>query len=239
MMDQPELFDEYPNAEALIDPATLTGVVTPPPAAVGPMIKLLVVNRPGYAIEGGASPRAVSGEGALSVLWTYVKHHEGSLLARDNPAGTNLTVPAERDFLVLVTAAAHEANWPPATPSAPARNTDPQTSHQAARTEPDVGRFSRKSRQAKLLDTVGLEVRHHNRGLTDQEATRRVLPPSASPSSWDGCRRRMSDLRAAGYLMDSGVRRKNHGSNDEAIVWTLTAAGRAAHQRLQETGWSR
>lgn len=118
-------------------------------------------------------------------------------------------------------------------PSAPARSTDPETSHAAAKREQDVGRFSNKSRQAKLLELFAL------RDMTDQQATIHLVGTSAVPSAFDGCRRRCSDLRAAGYLHDSGRRRKNAGSDDLSIVWSITAAGRAALQALDDSGWSR
>jgi hypothetical protein len=49
----------------------------------------------------------------------------------------------------------------------------------------------------------------------------------------------MSDLRAVGYICDSGRRRKNPGSDDLAIVWEITEAGSRAKARLIATGWSR
>lgn len=118
-------------------------------------------------------------------------------------------------------------------PSAPARNTDPATSHAAAKTEAEVGRFSKKSRQAKLLTLFGAL------DMTDQGATIALVGLNASPSAFDGCRRRCSDLRAAGYLADSGQRRKNKGSDDESIVWRITYEGKSALDNLTRTGWSR
>ena len=118
-------------------------------------------------------------------------------------------------------------------PSAPARSTDPETSHRAAKREQDVGRFSAKSRQAKLLQLF------YGNELTDQQATIRLVGSHAAPSAFDGCRRRCSDLRAVGYLCDTGKRRKNAGSEDESIVWTITRAGKEALHRLAVSGWSR
>jgi hypothetical protein len=122
-------------------------------------------------------------------------------------------------------------------PSAPARHTDPETSHAAAKRDQDVGRFSKDSRCAALLRAV-----RQMGGVTDQEATRAVVGSavaSISPSRFEGCRRRMSDLRAAGYIADSGVRRKNPGSDDESIVWETTTRGVIALSRLADTGWSK
>ena len=119
-------------------------------------------------------------------------------------------------------------------PSAPARASDPETSHAAAARVrvKDVGRFSSKSRQAKLL------VEFDQKSLTDFEAARRVMPTDIH-ARFEGCRRRCSDLRAAGFLEDSGEKRSNPGSPDEAIVWRITQAGRDALTRLLATGWSR
>ena len=117
--------------------------------------------------------------------------------------------------------------------SAPARSTDPETSHLAAKREQDVGRFGFDSRQAKLLYAFSAS------DLTAQQAATRVVGAHAAISAFEGCRRRVSDLRAAGFITDSGGRRHNTGSEDESIVWTLTEAGRAALISLDETGWSR
>lgn len=122
---------------------------------------------------------------------------------------------------------------PSIVPSAPARWTDPETSHLAAKRSIDVGRFSSKSRQAKLLELFAM------RDLTDQGATLHLVGSHGAPSAFDGCRRRCSDLRAAGYLMDSGRKKKNAGSDDLSVIWSITDAGKAAIRSLEETGWSR
>lgn len=133
------------------------------------------------------------------------------------------------------TVLASVTRWAPArkVPSAPARSTDPETSHYAAKQEQDVGRFSGRSRQARLLAVFATQP------LTDQQATVRVIGAAAVPSAFDGCRRRCSDLRAASYLADSGRRRKNPGSDDDSIVWQITIAGKQALDRLDRYGWSR
>jgi hypothetical protein len=118
-------------------------------------------------------------------------------------------------------------------PSAPARTFDPETSHNAGPRLHDVGKFSSKSRQARLLSVFATQP------LTDQQATVRVVGTAAVPSAFDGCRRRCSDLRAVGYISDTGRRRKNAGSDDESIVWQITDAGRHALINLDHTGWSR
>lgn len=117
--------------------------------------------------------------------------------------------------------------------SAPARWTDPETSHMASKRSQDVGRFSSKSRQAKLLALFEM------RDLTDQQATIHLVGSHAAPSAFDGCRRRCSDLRAANYLFDTGRRRKNAGSDDESIVWGISEAGKVALRSIEATGWSR
>lgn len=117
--------------------------------------------------------------------------------------------------------------------SAPARPSDPETSHLAAKREHDVGRFSDQSRQAKLLYAFSTS------DLTDQQAAARVVGAHAAVSAFEGCRRRCSDLRAVNYLYDTGGRRHNTGSEDEAIIWGLTEEGRQALIRLDDTGWSR
>jgi hypothetical protein len=119
-------------------------------------------------------------------------------------------------------------------PTAPARGTDPETSHRAARARhrSDVGRFSKDSQLARLLAVLSTG------DFTDQQAAARVVG-NAVPSAFESCRRRMSDLRAAGYATDSGRRRKNPGSSDEAIIWTITRPGRLALKALDAKGWSR
>jgi hypothetical protein len=121
----------------------------------------------------------------------------------------------------------------PEVPSAPARWTDPETSHSAGPRVQDVGRFSTKSRQAKLLQQFAMHP------LTDQQATVSIVGSHAAPSAFDGCRRRCSDLRAAHFLTDSGKRRKNAGSDDDSIVWEITLNGQHALELLDRTGWSR
>lgn len=118
-------------------------------------------------------------------------------------------------------------------PSAPARASDPITSHLAAKTEPDVGRFGEQSRQAKLLYLFS------SGDFTDQQAAVRIVGATAAISALEGCRRRCSDLRAVHYLFDTGKRHRNSGSDEESIVWGITDAGREALIRLDTTGWSR
>jgi hypothetical protein len=115
--------------------------------------------------------------------------------------------------------------------SVTARPTDPDTSQKARQDSYDVRRFSIRSRQAKLLRVFSMGE------TTAQKAALNVLGPQ-EVSRIEGCRRRVSDLKAAGYLIDSGRRDINPGSNDEAIVWAVTAEGLRALERLEATGWS-
>lgn len=129
-----------------------------------------------------------------------------------------------------------------------ARPTDPSTAQAAgdrvSRTEvQDVRRFSATSRQGRLLDLYGKVYRTSVVGYTDQEAAERVARAmhggdEPTTSVVEGTRRRCSDLRAAGYLVDSGESRKNPGSPDESAVWALSPLGYAALQRMDDTGWS-
>jgi hypothetical protein len=121
--------------------------------------------------------------------------------------------------------------------SFPARATDPSTSQASGERNatPDVGRFSNRARQARLLEAFG----DHNDGLTHFEAATLVLGEGEFHTRLDGCRRRCSDLRQAGYIVDSGMRRKNPGSPDDSIVWVITDQGRQALVNLHSTGWSR
>jgi len=117
--------------------------------------------------------------------------------------------------------------------SAPARSTDPETSHLAAKDEPDIGRFSVRSRKARLLRWFS-----SNDG-TDQQAALAILLPNPSYSLLDGTRRRVGELRDCGFLYDTGRRDHNLGSSDDAIVSAITREGRRALRRLETTGWSR
>jgi hypothetical protein len=126
------------------------------------------------------------------------------------------------------------SNYDEPIPSAPARPTDPDTSHAAADRHyvADIRRFSARSRQAQLLAAVAA------RPMTAQEAAIKVLGLHGSISRLEGCRRRMSDLVAAGMIVDSTYRRPNIGSPDPAIVWEITDYGRRVLQHLDVDGWS-
>lgn len=118
-------------------------------------------------------------------------------------------------------------------PSAPARSTDPDTSHAASKTEPDLRRFHRSTDQAKILAAL------NERPMTHHEVAALLLETGQTTSTFDGCRRRGSDLGKVGFIADSGVRRRNAHSGKKAIVWQVTTLGHMALQRLAETEWSR
>jgi hypothetical protein len=114
-------------------------------------------------------------------------------------------------------------------PSAPARHTDPRTSHAAAKTEPDVRRFGRNSAAGRLLSVFA----YAPDGLTDYEATTKVIGNDTEVTKFEGVRRRCSDLRRAGYIADSGTE-----SDTGRIVWKITAYGDEAFYRMKLSGWS-
>ncbi len=117
--------------------------------------------------------------------------------------------------------------------SAPARTTDPHTSHKAAKTSPDLRRFSGKSQVGRLLASF-----HHD-DQTAMEATYSVVgSEDVGIAKFEGCRRRVSDLVKIGYVAPTGYTRCNPGSSDEAIVWGITTAGLAALKSIGDTGWS-
>jgi hypothetical protein len=113
------------------------------------------------------------------------------------------------------------------------RTTDPETSRNAGqRQSRDARRFSSTSRQARLLRALVSE------NMTAQEAALKVLEQGAPISAVDACRRRMSDLKRVGFVLDSGERRHNKGSLDESVVWKITPAGVSALRLIDQTGWS-
>lgn len=114
------------------------------------------------------------------------------------------------------------------------RTDDPNTSVQAGQRKAvqDVRRFSTRSQCAALLALFDL------RPMTDHEATNEMFPEGVAITQFEGCRRRCSDLRRAGYLDDSGERRKNLGSPDDSIVWAVTRQGVEALAALDTHGWS-
>lgn len=115
-------------------------------------------------------------------------------------------------------------------PSAPARDEDPRTSEAQGRKMSDVRKFRATSNSGKLLReffTAG------EKGLTAYRATTLVVGPLASVSRFEGCRRRVSDLRAAEYISDTGHEEEGR------IVWEITAAGSLAFANMRRNGVTR
>lgn len=111
---------------------------------------------------------------------------------------------------------------------APARTSDPRTSHAKTRRVVDVRRFSNKSQCGKLLSFYCLVG-----AATDKQAADHVMTPYAEIGKWEGCRRRCSDLRAANYIefIDTEL--------EARLISQPTPEGRAAFHRMQTTGWTR
>lgn len=115
-------------------------------------------------------------------------------------------------------------------PAVAVRPSDPRTSQAAAKRQrtQDLRRFSAASQCGKLLSFFVMVS-----AATDKQATDHVMGGYAEIARWEGCRRRCSDLRQAGYIEDSGA------EVDGRIVWRPTPEGKAAHHRMQLTGWTR
>lgn len=79
----------------------------------------------------------------------------------------------------------------------------------------------------------------HVEPATAVEATLRIFGQMPPVSMFEGTRRRVSDLVAAGFIEDTGDRRANPGSSELSIVWRVSEAGRFAIYMLDSTGWSR
>jgi len=113
------------------------------------------------------------------------------------------------------------------------RATDLDTARAAGRHyDTDARRFSTTSRQARLLRAI------KRKPLTALGAAVAVLGKDAPPTSLEAARRRVSDLRHAGFVTDSGLRARNFNSPDEAIRWKITEEGEVALRLLKSTGWS-
>ena len=107
----------------------------------------------------------------------------------------------------------------------PARATDPQTSHDAGRSVkasalPPVRRW--------LL--VHLLVAPELQGVwaCSHEGIARHFANSGLQASSSGLRTRLSELRHAGLVRDSGIKVRMHSTGRLAVVWELTDLGIAA-----------
>jgi predicted ArsR family transcriptional regulator len=100
-----------------------------------------------------------------------------------------------------------------------ARNTDPQTSHEAA------ARVSNTSAtQRTILQLLAFPRSDEELVRAFEELAKSGLADYASPS---GIRTRRAELTDMGYVEDSELRTKT-ASGRTAIVWMLTEAGRNA-----------
>lgn len=119
-------------------------------------------------------------------------------------------------------------------PSAPARHTDPDTSHKAAamHKDNDIRRFTAKSLKARLLAVIAA-----GGPMTHQAAALAVVGID-NVSRFRGAETRVSELGRAGFIADTGRRVFNPGSNCEAILWEVTDRGWDALDRLNKIGRS-
>lgn len=99
------------------------------------------------------------------------------------------------------------------TNKARARRTDPETSHEAARTVTDI-RCS-QSEVLRVFDAYG--------EMTDEQLLDSYSSTSSHEQSPSGLRTRRSELVKMGYLKDSGER-ATMSTGRQAIVWRTTSA---------------
>jgi hypothetical protein len=116
------------------------------------------------------------------------------------------------------------------------RRTDPDTSRKAAIriAKANPKRFKAGCKKALLLAEYGAD---NGDGFTDCEAAK-MVNANDSRGGFEGTRRRCSDLRREGFIMDTDKRRKNEGVDDESMVCVITWKGTQALKCLQETGYS-
>ena len=114
-----------------------------------------------------------------------------------------------------------------------ARKDDPNTSKKAG------ARIKKANpKRFKVGTKKALNLAEYPEGpWTDTEVALLVHSNPFHPG-FEGSRRRCSDLREIGFIMDTGLTRKNKGSSDESMLCTITEAGVAALRCLQETGYS-
>lgn len=113
---------------------------------------------------------------------------------------------------------------PQSSSSPGARNSDPWTSHAAAKfIEPTA-----KNQRGKLLAAYATTTAQLSDGLTDEEA--QSLRPDVSRLS--GFWKRCSELRQGGYIEPTGKTRKSHAGVD-CIVCRITDKGTAALNKIR------
>jgi hypothetical protein len=106
-------------------------------------------------------------------------------------------------------------------PIAHARRTDPQTSHDAARSVTNL-----RPRQVAVLDLVLLLCPVTDPDLVEAYQTRSRIDPDRYPrQSESGIRTRRSELVTLGYVEDS-THRATLPTGRKATMWTATAKAR-------------
>lgn len=142
-------------------------------------------------------------------LKTGAGHQSKATTTARNGKGDNTRLLRQR--AVAMPAAQLELTW-----SAPAaRATDPETSHQAAEGDETVRRFRRGVAVSALAEIRAAGIA----GLTVDELHGRHLEADRGTLA-----RRVTDLRQAGLVVDSGRRRLTRRGLP-AIVWTATTQG--------------
>jgi hypothetical protein len=91
------------------------------------------------------------------------------------------------------------------------RNTDPDTSHLAARSQSEI-------KMTEVRTAIHQLLWAHRDGLTDAQIAALYQGPRASAS---GLRTRRAELVAVGMVEDSGQRALTE-SNRKAIIWRIT-----------------
>jgi hypothetical protein len=113
----------------------------------------------------------------------------------------------------------------------PSRYKDPETSKINGERNRLSPNFSTRSQLARLLWLIAQQP------MTAQEAAITLLGQKATVSQIESARRRVSDLRKLGLVMET----EDYGSNEgggEALIWEITGAGLHTIELLQTTGWS-
>jgi uncharacterized membrane protein len=93
-----------------------------------------------------------------------------------------------------------------------ARNTDPETSHQAAKV---VAEEQANELEAQVLAAI----KSHPQGLTNHEIVQ------ITGLSWNTSSPRIRPLCRKNLVRDSGERRKGPGTNRRCIVWVAVVPG--------------
>lgn len=108
-------------------------------------------------------------------------------------------------------------------PATPARATDPQTSHDAARS---VRKETLHRGRLAVLRVLAPERMTHETLLERYEARSFIDPEHFPPQSQSGLRTRCAELVDKGYVKDSGMKERLR-SRRWAVRWEITESGRA------------